>query len=706
MTSYQKITYCIERRLLNKAFAELQEWIVSARAGAYSDQAENLQTSYRYLLDYFARNVDDPQRKVVYRKLQAGLYELADQINADVQERESVLFDYVQMRLFKQRMVGVTPAGLLRNLTDFYDGVATRRVYEETLEQLFGCFWLYDSWTDEWSGCYVNLMTQPGFGENEKSLVVTALTLNLWRRFSMEKLLLLFDSCLQADDYVRGRALVGLCFLLAKYDRRLPLYPDIDGRLQLLMEQTETMSVLKTVVSQIIRSTQTEEISQKLKNEIIPEMLKANPRLREKMNNEAFLKIEDIEEPNPEWTEFLEESGIGKKLRELTELQLEGADVYMSTFSALRSLPFFEQTSHWFMLFDKDFSDIAPLFADSDKSILSAFIKSNVLCNSDKYAFCHAIKQMPDSQRKSMQMSLNAEMEQLGEQLDGQAAAGKEIIRITNQYIQDLYRFFKLHKHRNEFDDMFAYALSLHQAHFFNVVFTEKSDRLDVATFYFVKKHYAQALDMFRELETACPTAELYQKIGYSCQQLGDLPAAMKAYERADLIAPDHVWTLKRMAVCSRLLGKTQEALRYYSSVAQLAPDDKKTLLNMGLCLLELKQYDEALNLYYKMDMEYPEDMQVCRALAWCLFVQHDHAQAEKYWTKVLDGNPAPEDYMNAAHNLFCLGNRQEAFSLYRRSRAGYSSPADFRRAFMKDADNLREQGLDADDMALLFECI
>lgn len=706
MTPYRKITYCIEHKQLNKAFGELQQWMMAAKSGMYADQFENLQTTYRFLLDYFIRNVADPRRKEVYDKLLVDLYELVDQVNAEIQERDSVLFDYVQMRQFKKYALGIKPEHLLRNLSDFYDGVVPRQVYEETLEQLFDSLWLCDVYSEEQRHFYVELTTRPDFGNNEKCLAVTALTLSLWRRFSLVKMLLLLDGCMQLNKYVRARAWVGLCFLSAKYDSRMRLYPDLSARLHLLSEQQGMTDIAKTVVSQIIRSAQTEEISQKLKNEIIPEMLKANPRLREKLNNEAFLKIEDIEEPNPEWAEFLEESGIGKKLRELTELQMEGADVYMSTFSALRSLPFFERTSHWFMLFDKDFSDIASLFADSGKTILSAFIKSNVLCNSDKYAFCYALRQMPVTQQKAMQTSLNAEMEQLSEQMNEQSVVSQLGAQISNQYVQDLYRFFKLHRHRNDFEDMFIYALVLHKTYFFECFFSDDPGRLDIANFYFAKKHYVQALELFRNLENDCPTAELYQKIGYSCQQIGDLTEAMYAYERADLIAPDNVWTLKRMAVCSRLQGKIEDALHYYSSVVLLNPDDKKSMLNIGLCYLELKQYDKALNLYYKLDIEYPEDMQVWRALAWCSFVMGNYGQSRKYWDKVLANKPTSEDCLNAAHNLFCMGNRADAISLYQRSKSESKSLADFRRSFIKDMDCLKEQGIDEDDIALLLECI
>lgn len=78
-----------------------------------------------------------------------------------------------------------------------------------------------------------------------------------------------------------------------------------------------------------------------MREEIIPEMMK-NPKL----NLEGL--DEDAEDHNPEWEEWIDRSGITDKLRELGELQMSGADVYMSTFSQLKHFPFFRKISHWF----------------------------------------------------------------------------------------------------------------------------------------------------------------------------------------------------------------------------------------------------------------------------------------------------------------------------------------------------------------------
>ena len=93
-----------------------------------------------------------------------------------------------------------------------------------------------------------------------------------------------------------------------------------------------------------------------MREEIIPEMMK-NPKL----NLEGL--DEDAEDHNPEWEEWIDRSGITDKLRELGELQMSGADVYMSTFSQLKQFPFFRKISHWFYPFDPQYQDIAKIIS-------------------------------------------------------------------------------------------------------------------------------------------------------------------------------------------------------------------------------------------------------------------------------------------------------------------------------------------------------
>ena len=84
-----------------------------------------------------------------------------------------------------------------------------------------------------------------------------------------------------------------------------------------------------------------------MREEIIPEMLK-NVSSMKNMRFGFEENDEENNDMNPDWEDAFEKSGLGDKLREMNELQLEGADVYMSTFAALKNYPFFREVHNWF----------------------------------------------------------------------------------------------------------------------------------------------------------------------------------------------------------------------------------------------------------------------------------------------------------------------------------------------------------------------
>ncbi|MDE8697704.1 hypothetical protein PZH42_26930, partial [Bacteroides cellulosilyticus] len=66
----------------------------------------------------------------------------------------------------------------------------------------------------------------------------------------------------------------------------------------------------------------------------------------------------DENDRNPDWDQAFEQTGLGDKIREMNDLQLEGADVYMSTFAQLKGYPFFREPLNWFYPFDRMHSSI------------------------------------------------------------------------------------------------------------------------------------------------------------------------------------------------------------------------------------------------------------------------------------------------------------------------------------------------------------
>jgi len=544
----------------------------------------------------------------------------------------------------------------------------------------------------------------------EKSVLVSALTLNLWRMFDESKLMLLFDACLVEDQHVKQRALVGLCFVMAKYNRFLPFFPSIRNRLVLLADDHHIVDNFENIIIQIIATVETEKITKKMQEEILPEVMKISPMLKDKMDADSLLNSEEWTEENPEWQEMLEKSGVSDKLKELSDLQLEGADVYMSTFSLLKSFPFFSEFTNWFLPFDTQNSSVNDLFKTDDKTLVTAFVYNNVMCNSDKYSFCLSVLQMPDSQRSMLTQSFKMEAEQLDEMSKDEAILTPNVVskNISRLYIQDLFRFFKLNPQHNDFSDMFAFSLLMHRSYLFEILSVNSNFKLSIAEYYFSKNHYIQALELFERIQhEITPTAALYQKIGYSYQLTSQFPQALDAYIKSDLIQPDDLWTVRKIALCYRLKGEFEKALEFYQHADYLKPNQLSVLMQIGHCSAELGRFKEALGVYYKLDALGDENVKVWRAISWCSFISGNIQQADYYVKKVLENEPNAHDYLNAGHVSWCQHKFTDAIEFYQKSLSLQQNSFElFLEAFNEDKSFLIANGIDADEIPLLLDSI
>ena len=721
--AYKSSLNFLALRKIQHAFDKTEELVNELQLGDYSDRLADLKRNYNYLLQYYVSGVEDPQRKSVYNKLVAKIYVLNSELREELLIRNSSSFEYIQKRYYPHtRKYNSTPE-LFSAIQYFYtqsellksdDGnhateLKRLRVnYESLLIELFGLFWLTTIYRAEERTLFNQLIDDAYSGTNEKSMVVSALTLNLWRMFDESKLTLLFDACQVADQQVRQRALVGLCFVLAKYNRFLPYFPSVRNRLVLLADDNHIVENFQNIIIQIVATMETEKITRKMQDEILPEVMKISPMLRDKMDSDSLLAADDWNEENPEWQEMLDKSGVSDKLKELSELQMEGADVYMSTFSLLKSFPFFAEFSHWFLPFDPLYSEVSDLFVANDKSMLTAFMGNNLMCNSDKYSFCLSILQMPESQRGMLKQSFKMEAEQLDEMSKDAAVLAPESVAkgISKQYVQDLFRFFKLNPQHADFSDMFSLSLFMHKSYLFDILASDAQFKSNIAEYYFLKNHYSQALELFEDIQlNSTPTAALYQKIGYLYQQTSQFSKALDAYLKADLIQPDDIWTVKKMAFCYRISGRFEEALECYQRLDYLKPNQSSVLMQIGHCFAGLKKFKEALNVYFKLDALGGENIKVWRAILWCSFVAGNIAQAEYYVSKLIEREPTAQDFLNAGHIAWCQRKISKAIDFYKQSLELQQNNWDiFIEQFNDDKSYLLANGIDEDEIPLLID--
>jgi tetratricopeptide (TPR) repeat protein len=314
---------------------------------------------------------------------------------------------------------------------------------------------------------------------------------------------------------------------------------------------------------------------------------------------------------------------------------------------------------------------------------------------------------MHEEGRIGMVENLVSQLNELKEQRSADVQTNlNKTERIIGHYIQDLYRFYKLHPRRNEFRDIFTQPFDFYNLPILKRYFSDQKDLLNIAEFYLRKNYFEDALAIYHRLSDHFEEDDmLYQKKGYCHQMTGNYKSALDDYTKAELINPDSKWLLRRIAQCHRAFKKPGKALNYYLRLEKTDPDDLSVLLNIGACLLEMKKYSEALNYYFKVDYLDHGNGRAWRPIAWCLFLMGKYEQAQNYYQKLLLSNPNLQDYLNAGHTEWSLRQLQKAHDHYVRSvQTAKNNFETFRKEFSKDVPVLLAAGIVPEEIPLMLD--
>ncbi len=725
---YTEVCTNLAERKLKPAFDQLKNLIDENGLSTFNDKWRELDQTYHFMLQYTVEGIRDPDRQKVYRRLIVSAYELADQVNEVIRLKYSSSIEYEQKRAFKNQLISDFDSfqsgleefylhGELQKLTDQENIITTDNLSEAAnhRQQIFRLFyhvWFRDELSSEENNFLKQFFANPSIPESYKSLIVSALTLSLQRYFDEAKFSLLFDAYEMEESSINQRALIGLIITLYQYDSRLSYYPEITGRLQILNENPEFIRNMERVIIQLIRSKETEKLQQRIRDELIPEMIKISPTLKDKINLDSLMEKGFSDDKNPEWQEIFGDSpGLINKMEEFSELQMEGADVFIGSFSMLKSFPFFSEIGNWFIPFFAEDPEIQKVLNTSDSGtqrFIETIGSAPILCDSDKYSFCFSLNSLPKENMEFIAEGLKAEMDQFKEiEKDEELTEpGRKAGFISNQYIQDLYRFYKLHPRRNDFKDIFNWRFDFHnKVTIGNILKEDEKVLRNISEYYFLKNYFEEAAGIFEYLLSIEKDGELYQKVAFCYQKLGDYEKALEQYRKAELYDLNRLWTLKKIALCYRNLKQPAKALEYYQAAEKLSPDDLNNQLNVGHCLLELNQFDEALKCYFKVEYLDPGNQKVWRPIGWCSFLTGKKDQAEKYFLKLLEDEPGKHDLMNMGHVQWSLGNRKAALDYYKQSISteGFSEK-EFLDVFEEDLPQLIKQGIDLEDVPIMLD--
>lgn len=715
ITRKRTVLQYLSKRQLGVAFKNLNELATALQNWKTLETLNGLETNYKLMLHYLFEGVEDSQRDMVYRNLLRSLYEATDDIADELLKQESSNIYYERIRIgelrtpiamsdFQAQIKSLVESRALTDLLEDGDNkqskindIAVKR--ERIATEMFNTTFISPRCNESTLNEYKEFIDSEEVPLREKCLLISALTLSLIHRFDSRKIQLLMHASRVDNIQIKARALVGLVIIMQMYDSRWQFYPELQSQLEMLSEDPDFKTHILKIILQLIRSRETEKISRRMTEEIIPEIMRINTLAGKKLNLDELMGDGDLSDKNPEWKKELEESGLANKLQEYTNLQLEGADVFHSTFASLKSFPFFTEMANWFLPFDPQYSQLASIFGDASNSSMlkTAIVDSNQMCNSDKYSFCLSLLQVPASHRESLLGKMHAESEDF-KQLQREAAELNSKLNeevTSNLYIQDLYRFFKLNSYRSNFVDIFALKLNFHEKESLKPLISDYQSLKQIAQYCFDKNYLKEALSIFEEIKHIAED-NIWQKIGYCKQMLEDTEGALEAYLHADLLTPNNSWILRRIANIYRTMKQPQKAIDFYQKALNITPDNMSLELNTGHCYLEMKDYDKALNSYFKVElMDEKNARKARRPIAWTALLLKKFELSQKYYKLILTDKPTAHDYLNAGHAELCIGNKKQAIEYYIKAAQEENDFDEFISMLVADQETLAELGVD-----------
>lgn len=619
---------------------------------------ESVRETYSLLRNFLIQGKPDPDREKVYESLKGSIKSLARDYLFIVNENRLDSF-FSEYRMQKVR--GVTLPQLLDDLrkADYRiamaaeteaDSIPFIRKREDVVDALFRRIWTLPPWASGELNTLESLLEDQTLSSDYilMSQVISALLLGSLKFNDPSKFLLLlkaYDSF--TDERLAARALTAIVLVIGRWGYSALSTPSVKEAVQNLEDSILTYSRIRDVVMTLIRTRDTDRVSREIADAFNATMKEMSPELLDKLQREG-LAVDDADTGmNPEWEKLMKNKDFEDRMKAINDMQLEGMDVMMQTFSRLKTFPFFRQISNWFLPFSTSHSQVASLFESFNEKGFTTMADATEMCAGDRFSFSLGILQMPEDKRNMLAMTVGAQLEAMEDMIKdrGNVKRGSLFAREALLFARDLYRFAKLFPKNRDFHDPFSQPIDFLKLPLLGSLLSGDDLIITSADFYFQHGYYELALTLYEEAaRSGKADRQLYEKIGFCRQSCSDIAGAVDSYEKADLFSSDadkaSIWLLNKLAFCNKALGHYDRSIDYYRRILEARPEDLNTEFHLATVLLRAGQIEEAKALVSK----------VC-------YLDPDHKHATRIHNRL------------KAHEAYTSGKLQEALGLYEEAR-------------------------------------
>ena len=674
---------------------------------------------YRYMLRYFADGVSDPGRRDSYDDLRADLRTIVDRAYRCMMVRDTPTLYYNTLRtlgLHPERSIAAIAAEMdvaRGRVAASFDVSGVDAQADEARRQLRGLGKeLFDRvWTtfplDKASAEAIDRMLGPDSGADHatRMQLIAAVGLGLLEFYDSARIATLAEvlDCTESDDEASAATTWLLIAMFRYRKRRHPR--GVRARLAAASEHPLWPRRVREVYLELLRARDTERVVNRVRDEIMPDIIRLGKDIMD--NDSGKIGLPDITDGvdiNPEWEERMRESGVFDRMKEFSELSAEGADIFMGAFSHLKNYPFFSDVAAWFTPFDDAQPAVSEALSGDMASFVELLCRMPMPCDNDKYSILFTVMATPAGQREMMARQLDqqrAAMESAGMNGAYQRAGARN-------YVQNIYRFFKLFGRRNEFFDPFARKFFLGGIDVADSALRDADTLRAMAELLLRIEAWDDARAAYEMLESVAePSAEIYQKKGYCHEQLRHYGEAAECYSYADLMDGTSAWTLRRLGACLRRSGQPERASEVLERLCRMQPDVESSALNLAYARIEAGHYADALRQLAAVEVMGAAPRKLNRPMAWSAFMSGDFETARRKYREVLDDAPDGSDYLNMGHLAWVEGRIADAITLYRRAMdASGLDLAGLEKAIRADMASIAPLGADPTELPLLLDAL
>ena len=677
-----------------------------------ADRLRRIHDNYRYMLKFMMDGSIDSSRSSMLGDIKDEILTITDRIERDTIARDSSdIFSETLRNLPLSKRTLRETLSLVRNISANIllirsaggNDASLQKALEENLSLAFNHVWT-ESGSSEFQKLVSNAILSDDTGDQAAVLLINALILSLSGDFDRYKFAILLDVMeAEKSETLTARAMVGIMLALARHSDRVSGIPSLISRLEMLQDSLMAYRRLREILMAIIRTRDTDRVTDKMNREVIPEIMKLQPDMIRKMR-EAGDDIEAALEDNPEWQEMLENSSLGEKMREINDMQEDGSDLMMVAFSPLKQYPFFTPVSNWFLPFDINHSAIT--LSDEEKGMIRQMLEFNKgICHSDAFSLALSLTKMPENQRQMMTSQMAQQFEAHAEEIEKtlRKSSSAEFDLETTRTLREIYRFVKLFRKKEGVDNPFRNAIPFQSLPVVGEMLSDSEIISIVAEFYLKHQYYSEALPLLQILHDETPEdASVLEKIGYCYQRLNRPEKALEAFSKAELTGNTSKWLIRRLAMTYWQTKDFEKALEYYIKALENDPENRQLILRAGAAALHAGRYDEALKYYHHADYLKGNDPAVTRAIAWTQLLKGDYSKSETQYEKILSSGPTSSDWLNAGHLFLVEGKMKEAMKYYKEAIG--DNLDDFIVSFNGDSRILEERGISKADRELILD--